>query len=354
MKFEERINKREERFKNRIKRTENRYKRFQKIKNAPLKTIAKASIWLCLIVFVCYVLLLIVNRINVEHTGQIGDFIGGVCGTILTLAGTLYIIKTFNSQSKHSRKEVFETAFMEMLELHKQNVSEIKITISDNKEYVGRAAFPEFYNELETIYLTTKDAITNFLNQDKSTKYDLFRNDEMLLTLSHQLSYGFFFYNIHDYVLTKDKNSPVYDITLEVVLRLNEDARMKDLKSLQRNILLGHYFRHLYNMVKYVDDSKETFNFHDREIFCNLIRSQLSDYEQILLYYNTLSPLGNAWINPLGEKEVDKMSLLCKYRLVKNCPFHFVYFGKHPGDTFSVENQVWKSQKEKFFETDLR
>lgn len=358
---EKRLAKRVQRLQQRIAKTQKQIEKERTTKRKKLKTLAITSLWICLGVFVCYVLLLSSNAIwhfcpalSTTLTGQIGDFVGGVCGTLLTLAGTLYIIKTFRSQSKHNRKEVFETALMEMLELHKQNVSEIKCKNANGDEFIGRAAFPEFFKELQIIYTSTYEAIRKFLGSHNDSKYDSFRNENALMTLSHQLSYGFFFYNIKDYLLTRNQQSPTYDITLFVVQELDKDARMNNYKDLSRNILLGHYFRHLFNMVKYVDEANGFFNFKERETFCNLIRSQLSDYEQIVLYYNTLSPLGEAWIKPLGETNIDKMSFIGKYRLVKNCPCYFYYFGKKPGDVFAIEDQKWRSEGDKFFETDLR
>src|SRR5436189_222325 len=58
-------------------------------------------------------------------TGQFGDFIGGVVGTIFALSGTLLIYLTFNEQAKYNKREGFESAFFEMVRLYRQNVSEM-------------------------------------------------------------------------------------------------------------------------------------------------------------------------------------------------------------------------------------
>ena len=51
---------------------------------------------------------------------------------------------------------------------------------------------------------------------------------------------------------------------------------------------LSVYFRFLYNMYRYVDDSDVS----DKTVYTNIIRSQLSDMELIVLYYNCKTERG--------------------------------------------------------------
>ncbi len=69
---------------------------------------------------------------------------------------------------------------------------------------------------------------------------------------------------------------------------------------------LGHYFRSLYNIVKFVDRT----DFDDKRRYTNLVRAQLSSYEQVLLFYNCLSALGAEKFKPLVEE----------YALLKHIP----------------------------------
>ena len=63
---------------------------------------------------------------------------------------------------------------------------------------------------------------------------------------------------------------------------------------------LGHYFRHLYQIIKFVDDS--TLEDADKYKYIRLIRAQLSSYEIILLFYNCLAKVGYYSFKPLIEK----------------------------------------------------
>ena len=69
---------------------------------------------------------------------------------------------------------------------------------------------------------------------------------------------------------------------------------------------VGHYFRHLYHIVKFVKFSP----LEDKQTYVNFVRAQLSSYELLLLFYNCLSEQGNKSFKPLVEE----------YALLKNMP----------------------------------
>lgn len=66
---------------------------------------------------------------------------------------------------------------------------------------------------------------------------------------------------------------------------------------------LDHYFRHLYRIFKYVDTS-DSISEDERYEYACIVRSQLSDYELVMLFYNCLTSNGRAKFKPLIEKYV--------------------------------------------------
>ncbi|HCG5924599.1 TPA: putative phage abortive infection protein [Vibrio parahaemolyticus] len=62
--------------------------------------------------------------------------------------------------------------------------------------------------------------------------------------------------------------------------------------------LVGHYFRNVYQILKYVDQS----TVEDKKFYSNLLRAQMSDYELGLLFYNCISDLGNTKFKFLIEQ----------------------------------------------------
>ena len=66
---------------------------------------------------------------------------------------------------------------------------------------------------------------------------------------------------------------------------------------------LDHYFRHLYRIFKYVDTS-DSISEDERYEYACIVRSQLSDYELVMLFYNCLTSNGQEKFKPLIEKYV--------------------------------------------------
>ena len=62
-----------------------------------------------------------------------------------------------------------------------------------------------------------------------------------------------------------------------------------------------HCFRHLYRIYKFVDTS-DLITEEERYAYACIIRSQLSDYELVMLFYNCLTTNGREKFKPLIEK----------------------------------------------------
>ncbi|WP_342478978.1 putative phage abortive infection protein [Paenibacillus sp. FSL H7-0350] len=70
--------------------------------------------------------------------------------------------------------------------------------------------------------------------------------------------------------------------------------------------LMGHYFRNLYHIVKYIHESNEIDD-KEKERYIKILRAQLSAYEIVLLAYNGLTEIGK------GFKQ-----LIIDYKLLNN------------------------------------
>jgi hypothetical protein len=57
---------------------------------------------------------------------------------------------------------------------------------------------------------------------------------------------------------------------------------------------LGHYFRNLYHIIKFVGETNDIEE-ADKRSYTNLVRAQLSSYEHALLFYNGLHPVGDGF-----------------------------------------------------------
>jgi hypothetical protein len=84
---------------------------------------------------------------------------------------------------------------------------------------------------------------------------------------------------------------------------------------------LGHYYRHLFQTVRYIDQ-QEVFCYREKYEYAKTLRAQLSTPEQYLLFFNSLSISGRQWefAHIKGKSQNLNCYLITKYNLIKNVP----------------------------------
>mgnify|MGYP000182746641 CR=1 FL=1 len=93
---------------------------------------------------------------------------------------------------------------------------------------------------------------------------------------------------------------------------------------------LGHYYRHLFQVVKYVN-KQLNIDYQTKYDYVKILRAQLSTYEQAVLFLNSLSKMGSVWeLNPeidetLKDFNKKDFELITKYNLIKNVPGETIY-----------------------------
>lgn len=300
---------------------------------------------------------------KLENSGLLGDSAGVINAlfSALVLGGAIYTLnlqrKEMDDNQKKIALEKFETRFYEMIRLHKQNVDEI--IVDDLK---GRRAIEHLFKNLSEIYKKVENAILQIENVNSENNPEIIERINRIknylsdrnrkLSYIHELSYGYLFYGIENYLVTRDKSDVRFDLNAEITTVLIFQKTHISLLT-PRNSLLSHYFRHLYQTVQFVAN-EETIEEKDRSKYIKLIRAQLSDFEQVLLYYNSLSPMGAKWISPIGERTIEKMCPIARFRLIKNIPFYINYPGIKPEELFKTEKEIWEKEGFKFFELDIK
>lgn len=61
------------------------------------------------------------HQVSISETGNIGDFIGGVVGTIFSLVSVVLLILTLTDQFQQNKLDRFGQTFYEMLHIHNDN-----------------------------------------------------------------------------------------------------------------------------------------------------------------------------------------------------------------------------------------
>ncbi|MEQ3027070.1 putative phage abortive infection protein [Bacteroides uniformis] len=128
----------------------------------------------------------------------------------------------------------------------------------------------------------------------------------------------------------KDFFKDIYDLLVDDLSMQNKsfsDSHMYMIEKYncifqKKRGLLSHYFKTIYRLLKIVDTS--TFATEEKISYGKIIRSQLTDYELLILYYN--------YHTSYGEKT---RSLILKYNILKHLQtlskieFEFKYFFKN-------------------------
>ncbi|MFG0732275.1 putative phage abortive infection protein [Photobacterium damselae] len=180
-----------------------------------------------------------VNEFSIDKSGVFGDSFGALTSIFsgLAFAGVIWTIISQREELKITRNELknqgFENAFFHMLKLQNQLIGEIDLINSKGVRTTGRDCFVTFWRRFRSSYdyvVRTSDC-----DQEKERLNKSFAN--------------FWEHDGHE---------------------------------------LAHYFRFLYNIFKFIDES----SIEDKQFYSRLVRAQLSDQELLLIYYNSFGPYG--------------------------------------------------------------
>lgn len=180
-------------------------------------------------------------------------------GVICTI---LYQISSYQSTVKTASLQRFEASYFNMLGLQQQIINELESPDKDC-EKKGRALFEYLYKDYGTTLKPVKGSrrIESLCGPDGE---DCGRDS---------IKFRMYFEGLEAY---DDSDLPT---------------------------VFDHYFRHLYRIVKFIDNPNHTFlTDDDRYTYAANLRGTLSKYELVWLYYNCLAGPGFEKFKPLVEK----------------------------------------------------
>lgn len=196
------------------------------------------------------------GKLDFSNTGQIGDTIGGIMGPFVAIAAAILTFLAFWVQYKaneQQRKDIalerFESNLFELIHIQ-QDITNNLIFVEEEKHIKGRDIFQFLYEDY---------------NFGMDGQYD--------------------------------KQTPII-VGVKKLMEHQDVNKYTDLKELG---CLDHYFRHLYRVIKYIDESKVIDDKQKYDYTC-IVRASLSQYELIILFYNCLSSNGIEKFKPLIEK----------------------------------------------------
>lgn len=328
------------------------------------------AIWIilaiCLIV-ICALPIVLTRPgfINFTETGQIGDTIGGTMGPFIAIVAALLTFIAFWVQFeanqeliKENRRNHFENRFYKMLDIHLDNVELLNNRREDKKQ---DSIFHVWCMEIMNLFnvLRMQSDLGGFVNYIRQ-KYgeeptqagfiDFLRqmqeSNELFYRVIFEITYSYFFNK--EFSSLRFENPQRTGYVREFASLFTSYLATQGLPGLEgsvKNELLGRYYRHLFQIVKYVDDQPDELyeEINWKSSYIGILRSQMSDFEQLLLYYNAQSSFGKAW---------DENHYIEKYRLIKNIPGDAIAFsaGIVPSHRYQEEIKKVEAAGEKFFE----
>lgn len=229
-----------------------------------------------------------------ERFGDYGELIGGIVGSLWSLAGVILFYEALRFQRTELKMQRHE------LELQRHEI--IEQTEQQRLQNITLAyqAFENTFFQLMTLHNEIVESLNmeinepGLFNEDGTPKTKVIVGRECFVQY-YNLFKRYFHFSIEEIRLQ--------DLDIEMTKELLDNSYVLFFEESQAN--LGHYFRNLFAIIKYID----TTNPKDKLFHIELIRAQLSNYELLLMYFHCLSKLGKKY------KE-----LMEKYAFFQNLP----------------------------------
>ncbi|MNK34414.1 hypothetical protein D3C87_529200 [compost metagenome] len=298
------------------------------------------------------------SGLDFTKTGAVGDTFGGIINPFVGISASIItglafyvqyqanqsVTSQFENQDKQYQSDKFEKLFFEQIRLYKENVTETQIWSSHNDYITGRMTFSLWSKELPYLMTFLSFILTTLKRRNevdnkvlfKFAYFVFYKGQEHLMSISeldlakkfeiktdlikifkeqlplvidavklysdNRLNYSEQNLNIFKFE-TKEIRLPIADFTL---------FRSKDQ-------WLSQYFRHIFYTVKCVAENNN-LSYEDKRQYLRILRNQISNQEQVLIFYNWLGGYGSSWeeVSELKRAEKKGNYFFSDYRMIHN------------------------------------
>lgn len=266
------------------------------------------------------------NRINSEKVAQFGDFIGGIVGSLWSLAGIIlfYVALTeqrgdikINRQALEAQVEALKQQTVEF-ELQREELYETRKVFKEQSDTLKIQRFENTFFQLLNLHHELVDKL-NFAPKSGMGFSESFEKRAVLTKAYDALNSNIEFSN---YI--KEENAEGKMDTVITKPTSFEEAEKRLKKAYQKfyfddfNQILSHYFRNVYHIFKFIYKS-QLIDKSKKQFYATLVRAQLSSDELYLILYNSIHK---------GLGYPNFLFLIKEYDIMQN--FDFRYIDKHP------------------------
>ncbi|MDA8595228.1 putative phage abortive infection protein [Flavobacteriaceae bacterium] len=262
------------------------------------------------------------NKLNSEKIAQFGDFIGGIVGSLWSLAGVIlfYIALTeqrndiqINRQTLQAQVDALNQQIKEF-ELQRTELSETRKVFKEQSETLKIQRFENTFFQLLSLHHELVDKL-NFDRNQYFGKTEPLEKRAVLSKAFEDLEKRIKNTNALPYKTstgqTNYKESKPESI--EIAEQRMSEAYTKFYFDDYKQIL-SHYYRNVYHIFKFIYVSKLIAQ-NKKQFYASLVRAQLSSDELYLIVYNSL-------IDGLGYPNF--LFLIKEYDIMQNFDFRLV------------------------------
>ncbi|MBN9626924.1 putative phage abortive infection protein [Acidovorax sp.] len=250
-----------------------------------------------------------------QYYGLLGDYIGGVWGTLLTALTVFGVFMTFWWSRRMDYRAKTYQIFAEMLRTHEEIVTSLRIG-----NQTGRDTFSSVLSEFYVIYKLTRQVVDDDAVWSTSDRIDI------------AYTCTFFGPHIVSEEVLKDYGVEKIKQLFGEIHTARQTGKSERRQFGGHQLRLSHYFRNLFSAYTFVDGTR--LSMEEKLARGKVLRSKLSNHEQAVLTLNIMSHLGAEW---------ERTGLVEKYKPIKNLPSFFLTFDRSfkIKDRFPYVNFEW-------------
>lgn len=259
-----------------------------------------------------------------------------------TFSSALLLWITLSKQRISYEKQSIENHFYKMLEIARDNSESMR-----SKGREGRYVFKRICDDFDEIYKT----IDNYCRSYNGNENHPSKSDKI------SISWLIVFYGLSSKtlpvlqlaiskiskVISSEQNLHVYE--LRKLSDVNDDNGWLKYDGFQST--LAHYFRHLFQTVRYINE-QSILSYDEKYHYIRTLRAQLNTFELMILFYNCFSPYGKEWEPYLHSNSYDLsvdnfLGYSNSIKTVRDCRNELVNYDEYINKQLITKYQIFRN-----------